>query len=659
MPMEKFIFDGPNKQFVARPEFVDTDGEMVVDVQEDLYSAWKDVVREGDNLKFLEAMRSVGGDPISSSQSLGATFFLTNGWRILPDAQDHRLIITGNIFTDPFGDSITDFPSAGVIIIENTVSNLVDSSVARLDLTQLLPAIFIDGDNGDDLNNGTPTAPVKTVLAARVLADADNLKEYRFRGPITSDQDHLDWTFVGVSAEGNDTVELAGFNYDHSKFTGCQLAGVAEGVFEAQSCGLNIVSGLDGIFRDCGLPSSFSIGDYAVCIFDNCFSQIPGTATPTVSFGTNSEANFRGYKGGLQLQDFNSAGFNCSVDLTSGNVVIDPSCTAGTIVVRGIGNLTDNSAGTIVNKDGLVEGNDARLTRQYVQNTIHIDTVTGNDATGNGSHLLPVMTLGAARILADAANIRRYDIHGPITLDQDHDRWSFNGQSAAFFDVVTLAGFSVDESLFDSVMLVGATDNSEIEANNCILNNLSGAYGHFHVSCFINTFAFDNSRLPRNYLFERCFSGVAGIGRPIMDFASDAVTEEKAHTVQFRNYAGGLTFRNMTEDHKTSIDLLSGTLDFEASCVQGEVVCRGTGEIVGEGGGALSLTDFLVKGSEVQTSRKILQGKTITNPDTGQIEVYDPDTGALLFTADIFEDADGNTAYSLTSTKIERREKLE
>ena len=126
MPMTKFIFDGPNKQFVARPEFVGTDGVIEVDVQIDIYSEWKDVVKEGDNLKFLEAIRTVGGDPTSSTKALGATFFLINGWRILPDSQNHRLQINGNIFTDPAGDAISDFPSVGVVIVENTVSNLID-----------------------------------------------------------------------------------------------------------------------------------------------------------------------------------------------------------------------------------------------------------------------------------------------------------------------------------------------------------------------------------------------------------------------------------------------------------------------------------------------------------------------------------------------------
>ena len=132
MPMEKFTFDGPNKQFVARPSFVGTDGIMEVDVQEDIYSAWKDVVKEDDNLKYDEAIRTVGGDPISGTQNLGATFFLINGWRILPDSQDHRLQIVGNIFTDPAGDSISDFPSSGVVIVENTVSNLIDQVVTEV-----------------------------------------------------------------------------------------------------------------------------------------------------------------------------------------------------------------------------------------------------------------------------------------------------------------------------------------------------------------------------------------------------------------------------------------------------------------------------------------------------------------------------------------------
>jgi len=60
-----------------------------------------------------------------------------------------------------------------------------------------------------------------------------------------------------------------------------------------------------------------------------------------------------------------------------------------------------------------------------------------------------------------------------------------------------------------------------------------------------------------------------------------------------------------------------------------------------------------------ETTRKILQNKQITNPTTGKYIVYDDDGSTVLVEGEIFEDAAGTTPYGPSSTKIERREKLE
>lgn len=100
-------------------------GETVLDVKADVYSPWKEWVlsHENDNAKYEPAMRSVGGDPTVGGQFLGATFFLTNGWRMKTWEGDHRLSLIGNLYTDegqpPF------IPTEGYsILIESQVSNL-------------------------------------------------------------------------------------------------------------------------------------------------------------------------------------------------------------------------------------------------------------------------------------------------------------------------------------------------------------------------------------------------------------------------------------------------------------------------------------------------------------------------------------------------------
>lgn len=105
MPLNKdFTFDGVNKIMQG---IYETDGSSPdfppgfheLDIQRDVYSEWKVWVREGDNAKYLQALSTTGGDPISSTISVGAYFFLENDWKIRPVEDDHRVVFNGNLYT--------------------------------------------------------------------------------------------------------------------------------------------------------------------------------------------------------------------------------------------------------------------------------------------------------------------------------------------------------------------------------------------------------------------------------------------------------------------------------------------------------------------------------------------------------------------------------
>jgi len=77
-----------------------------------------------------------------------------------------------------------------------------------------------------------------------------------------------------------------------------------------------------------------------------------------------------------------------------------------------------------------------------------------------------------------------------------------------------------------------------------------------------------------------------------------------------------------------------------------------------------SLTQVSVSGSltestqqSVESIEKILRNKTITNPSTGVMTVYDNDNVTPLYTANIYEDAAGAQPYD--GQGAERRDRLE
>lgn len=111
----KVTFDGPNRCIIVN------DGESLINIQDDVYSAWKEWSRLRQNLKFVPALRTVGGDPTVAGNFLGATFFTINNWQILISDSTE---FVGNIFSD---DLSTPFKTEDdVKLAQAQVSNLID-----------------------------------------------------------------------------------------------------------------------------------------------------------------------------------------------------------------------------------------------------------------------------------------------------------------------------------------------------------------------------------------------------------------------------------------------------------------------------------------------------------------------------------------------------
>lgn len=90
-------FDGANR-------IIQIGGAQTDLAAQDIYEAWKEWVLAG-NAQFPPAFRSIGGDPLGAGVAAGAYFFLNNvdAWRLRPEAFDHELVISGNLFGEDPG----------------------------------------------------------------------------------------------------------------------------------------------------------------------------------------------------------------------------------------------------------------------------------------------------------------------------------------------------------------------------------------------------------------------------------------------------------------------------------------------------------------------------------------------------------------------------
>lgn len=120
--------------------------------REDLYSAWKTWVRDGDNAKYPAAFDTTGGDNIGPGQSIASYFFCRNdlGWRIkMPDANG-EIVLLGNLFPRETGTSLfaqsEGFDSflrlqvsSSAVVIETGISGLTKQESGLL---KLMPALL-------------------------------------------------------------------------------------------------------------------------------------------------------------------------------------------------------------------------------------------------------------------------------------------------------------------------------------------------------------------------------------------------------------------------------------------------------------------------------------------------------------------------------------
>jgi len=88
----KVTFDGVKKLIIIN------EGVTSLDIQQDVYSAWKQWAITETNLKYLNPISTVGGEPTIEGQRLDVTYFLINGWKIKPYSGTYDLTLVGNIF---------------------------------------------------------------------------------------------------------------------------------------------------------------------------------------------------------------------------------------------------------------------------------------------------------------------------------------------------------------------------------------------------------------------------------------------------------------------------------------------------------------------------------------------------------------------------------
>ena len=197
------------------------------------------------------------------------------------------------------------------------------------------------------VGDGTQFAPFNNFNTAKDYAETNGIYVIVVHGEATIPGNFKNFVIEGI---GVPLIHTNGKNLHNSKFYQCSISGTYTGTIIAQDSVLLDGTLLDGFFEKCMLAGNLTCVDASTVLIANCFSGIAGLNRPTISMNGigSSKLSVRHYSGGLTILDCNNVADEITVDVSQGSLTFDVSCTAGTMVARGLCKFVDETDGATV-----------------------------------------------------------------------------------------------------------------------------------------------------------------------------------------------------------------------------------------------------------------------------------------------------------------------
>ncbi|MBT8449311.1 MAG: hypothetical protein KJO69_06455 [Gammaproteobacteria bacterium] len=237
---------------------------------------------------------------------------------------------------------------------------------------------------------------------------------------------------------------------------------------------------------------------------------------------------------------------------------------------------SNNSAGLI---------NVREIQQDIFGGMVHVDQTNGTPGTlyPIGTPLQPVDNFTDAKIIADIRGFDTLRVIGNATLDTGDDVSYFKvtGQNAIRTSLTINAGANTLGAHIIDVTLTGNLDGGSL-LERSVVSNVN----------YINGFVFECMLAPGTItlggvsaaFFLNCYSGVPGADTPIIDM--NGVGGENT-PMAMRGYSGGVTLIDKTGNAPCTIDLSSGQVKIDDTCVLGSLIVRGDGQVVDTSGNHL------------------------------------------------------------------------
>lgn len=276
----------------------------------------------------------------------------------------------GNVVAiDDVGDPLTAlFPRFATQIVRTSASSATLQEQSDIQHASFESHVAIRPSSpysGTSYPVGTHRQPVNNIVDGMEIATERGFMALHFLEDITFTEDDIVEDFI-LSGESSDKTQITidrDADVNNSEFQLATVLGVLDGGNVMRECRLLDVEYVDGHVTSCLLDGTITLSGAAPAEILDCWSGVPGLATPVIDFGgSGSSLGMRNYNGGITLRN-KSGPEPVSIDMNSGQIIIDDTVTNGTIVLRGVARWTNkatyaggaNIVDQLISLDGIME----------------------------------------------------------------------------------------------------------------------------------------------------------------------------------------------------------------------------------------------------------------------------------------------------------------
>lgn len=512
--------------------------------------------------------------------------------------------------------------------------------------------VFIDVINGTAGNAyplGTASDPVDNLNDAKFIANLRGFTTISIVGNLTigATANVDDYILQGEGATFNNpktTVTMSGgCSTSNTAFHDCKVDGVQGGESIYHHCVIGNITNTHCKFSDCGMVGPVEVvnsgwtvnhtTDLKDCYTSSSWYNLDYNNSPLQQVYTN-------FSGKFKLSNFTQASANLIMQLDSGEVWLDSTCTgSGSVVIRGIGTLIDNSSLTNVVTDGLMNkdtvatavGDEIGSEIQYssFNGGVTVDISAGTSGTlfPIGTPSNPVSNIPDAMFIANSRGFPALYIIGNIILGSGDiiTNMMIEGQDQIITTITVLDAADVTNSKFQNCKITGILDGGNIIMNAQTTGDLYYVNGYIW-QCLLNpgTIYLDGGATAH---FMDCWSGQPGSGTPTIDMGGSG------QSLGIRGYNGGIKIQNKTGSDAISVDLNSGQIILDATVTSGDIQLRGVGMLTDNSPGTADIsTDGLMSKDTIagavwdqtQTLKHIVESTRGTHAAFGHVIYWDP-----------------------------------